>query len=192
MRKRVIQFTGKHRYQVRSVADADVMGFVCRVAPNLRVQPSVRIGEVDRKNWQSLVHCEEMREMIFGLLNLPVIRDIRLMAQFGRFHSLQLLQMTVDVVVGDLQFGEEFHKTKMHVRELEPQRTVPTFHCIVGSWAVIVVMVPERDFLCRQPHPLEVLMEAVDKVGNSRSSIPLQNAEALFGVRASITPRQRA
>ncbi len=47
-----------------------------RVAPNLRVQSSVRIDEVDR-NWQSLVRCEQTREVIFGLLNLPVIHDLR-------------------------------------------------------------------------------------------------------------------
>ncbi len=104
--------------------------------------------------------------MIFGLLNARVIRDVGQMAQFGRFPSLQLLQATVSVVAGDLQFREEFHETKMYTTELVPQRTVPTLHRIVGSWAVVLVMVPQRDFLCRQPRPLEVLMEAVDMVSN--------------------------
>ncbi len=103
------------------------MGLVCRAAPNLRVQPNVRIGEVDR-NWQSLVRCEEMRKVIFGLLNLPVIHDVGLMAQLGWFPSLQLLQTTVYVTAGDLQFRLIFRKTKMHARELQPQRSVLLRH----------------------------------------------------------------
>ncbi len=79
-------YTGKQ--EVRPVADADVMDLVCRVAPNLRVQPSVRIGEVDR-NWQSLVRCEEMREMIFCLLNPGVIRDEGQMVRLGWLASRQ-------------------------------------------------------------------------------------------------------
>ncbi len=38
-REKVIQYRGK---QIRSVTDADVMGLVWHVAPNLLVQPGVR------------------------------------------------------------------------------------------------------------------------------------------------------
>ncbi len=106
--------------------------------------------------------------MIFSLLNVHVIGDVGQMAWFGRLPSLQLLQTTVCIVAGDLQFRQEFRQAKMCARELVAQRTVPTLHRVVGARAVVLVMVPQKDFLWRQPRPLEVLVEAVDKVGNSQ------------------------
>ncbi len=110
--------------------------------------------------------------MILCSLNPPIIRDICKMSRLGRFTSFSSSFKRLSTSRQDSCSSQRNFAIRRCIREnLKRRQTVPSLYGIVRSRAIIVVVVPQWDFLGSQPDSsLEVLMELVDKVGNTTPS----------------------